>query len=618
MRVFYLALLLCTSNLFAQTLSDTLALEPAIILNNRLQTRVDKENRNIQILTKKELQSLPISSIQDILEYVSGIDLRQRGPMGSQADVSMDGGSFEQTLILLNGVKIIDHQTAHNVLNLPVPVEAIERVEIVRGPGARIYGANSLTGVINFVTKKPTKSSIFTHTYFGSNFKKDEDDSGETFINLGLQIGGNWTKETHQHQLYTSHEKGNGYRYNTAFENNKIYYQTDFQIGDKSFWTANYGYVKNAFGANGFYAAPGDKDSKEVVETTLASLQTRYQISDNWTLNPRVSYRYNFDDYRYFKYDLDRARSRHFTHSLGTEINSTVKFKNHVLGLGFEFRDESINSTNIQKHHRNNFGFYGEFKSDWTDKFNLNLGAYVNYNSQFGWQIFPGLDASYKINSDLKIVANVGTSQRIPSFTDLYLDQRPGNVGNPNLKDEKSFQTELGLKFNRRNWRFETYYFYRNIDDFIDWIKDIEEDPWQASNSGNLRTQGLNAKLEYKFTFIESNIVRTSLQYAFLDNQLKNDVSQSNSKYKIESLRHQIIHAFHLNFSNVQITLLNRYNVRESYKDYWITDVRLSYKFMPQFTIYWDGQNIFATHYVESGAIPLPSQWFVLGLKCWI
>ena len=121
MKKITMVLCLAAQSIFAQNSNDTIAIGEVSILDNRLNTPLSKENRNIYVLSKSEINKLPARSLQDVLQYASGIDLRQRGPFGTQADISMDGGSFEQTLILLNGVKIMDHQTAHNALNLPIP-----------------------------------------------------------------------------------------------------------------------------------------------------------------------------------------------------------------------------------------------------------------------------------------------------------------------------------------------------------------------------------------------------------------------------------------------------------------------------------------------------------------
>ena len=615
MRKSTLFIFLIAQQIFAQQANDTIAIGEVSILDNRLNTPLSKENRNIYVINKAEINKLPARTIQDVLQYASGIDLRQRGAFGTQADVSMDGGSFEQTLILLNGVKIMDHQTAHNALNLPLPLEAIDRIEVVRGPAARVYGNNSLTGVINIVTKQPKKSGIYANTYFGTNFEKDKEDTGDTFTNRGVQIGGTIAKGKHQHQLFASHDFGNGYRYNTAYENNKLYYQGNVQFNDFNRLIATYGYVKNGFGANGFYAAPGDKNSKELVETTLVSLQSKHQISDRFSLAPRVSYRYNFDDYRYFKNDLTKGRSKHYSNSISGDINSTYRLNKGQIGVGVEYRNDQISSTSIKNHTRDNVGFYAEYKTDITPKLNVNIGTYVNYNSQYGWQAFPGIDASYSVNSNFKFVANAGSSQRIPSFTDLYLDQRPGNIGNANIESEKAFQTEVGFKYNKRNLSFNAYYFYRSITDFIDWVRLTTNEPWQAQNFGDLKTNGFNTKASYLANLNSNQSIKISLSYAYLDPKFENVDNQYKSKYKIESLKHQVINTIDYQIGKTSITVANRYNTRQSYKSYWITDACINHTFKNNLGIYFDAQNIFKTTYNEAGAIPLHSRWLSLGIK---
>ncbi|WP_421939076.1 TonB-dependent receptor plug domain-containing protein [Pedobacter sp.] len=615
-KIYLFILTLASTSLFAQTKQDTvIKIDDVVINENRFSTPISKQNRNVYIIDQETIAKLPARTIQEMLQYANGVDLRQRGPFGSQADISVDGGSFEQTVVLLNGTKIIDSQTAHNMLNLPIPVEAIERIEIIRGPAARIYGINSLTGAINIITKKLTQSGFLISSYAGSNFEKDAEDSGKTFNGRGIQFGAVLSKEKHQHSLFASHDASNGYRFNTGFENNKLLYQGRFQINSSNEIEALFGYTKNGFGANGFYAAPGDKNSDEVVQTTLASIQSKSILSARWTLMSRFSYRYNDDDYRYFgPARLDAARSRHYTNSLAGEVNTTYNTGKGELGLGAEVRSEDINSSNIGKHNRENLGLYAQYRTYLLEKLNVNFGTYLNYNSDYKWQLYPGLDASYELTHSLKISGNIGTSQRLPSFTDLYLDQRPGNIGNTNVMPENAFQSEIGLKFNKNGLGIQSSYFYRRINKFIDWTKLVSSDPWQSNNVGDLLTRGINVRSNFALELTNQSKFNFMLGYSYLESEFKNTNTSLASKYLISSLKHQVTNTVDFRYQKLSMLLATRFNQRMLGKSYWINDVRIS-QGIDKFTVFLDAQNIFNTTYFEVGAIPLPARWFSLGVK---
>ncbi|RZK64482.1 MAG: TonB-dependent receptor, partial [Pedobacter sp.] len=210
-KLYFALLLLFSAELYAQQKQDTvIKIDDVVINENGFKTPISKQNRNVYVIDQTVIAKLPGRSIQELLQYANGVDLRQRGPFGGQADISIDGGSFEQTVVLLNGTKIIDSQTAHNMLNLPIPVEAIERIEIIRGPAARIYGINSLTGAINIITKKPTHSGVLADVHAGSNFEKNTEGTGKTFYNNGVQLGGVLSKAKQQHSLFGGYDKSNG------------------------------------------------------------------------------------------------------------------------------------------------------------------------------------------------------------------------------------------------------------------------------------------------------------------------------------------------------------------------------------------------------------------------
>src|SRR5690606_9325471 len=207
------------------------SISEVIISENRLQIPFGKRNKNIEIITAKEIAQMPIRSVNELLSYVNGVDVRQRGPFGTQADISIDGGTFEQALILLNGIKISDPQTGHHTMNIPVALDAIERIEVLRGPMARVYGINALTGAINIVTKSFTKNSLSVHLQSGSSFEnKEEGDGTGKYWGGGAQVVGQVGNEQFHNLISFSTQKSNGQRYNSSTEDIRAYYQGAFEV----------------------------------------------------------------------------------------------------------------------------------------------------------------------------------------------------------------------------------------------------------------------------------------------------------------------------------------------------------------------------------------------------
>ena len=150
--------------LLAQTDSSKVSMEYNLdefeVSAQRAPVAFSQVARIVSVITREEIEAAPVQSIQELLEYALSVDVRQRGVHGVQADISVRGGSFDQTLILLNGINISDPQTGHHSLNLPVSIKNIQRIEILEGPAARIFGPNAFSGAINIITTSEGSSSI--------------------------------------------------------------------------------------------------------------------------------------------------------------------------------------------------------------------------------------------------------------------------------------------------------------------------------------------------------------------------------------------------------------------------------------------------------------------------
>jgi vitamin B12 transporter len=594
-------------------IGDTTKLNEITISENRLKTPFNKLARNIQFVTKEEIASLPVKSINEVLSYIGGVDVRQRGPFGTQADISIDGGTFEQTLILLNGVKISDAQTAHHSMNIPVPLAAIERIEILKGPAARIYGINALTGAINIVTTSAIQSTLTISAQGGSSFEtKDIREGDGKYGGAAVEVVVNLAGKENQHLFAVGSDNYNGQRYNSATHADRLFYQGKLDFNNKHSVNATAGYITNAFGASGYYAAPGDIEAFEEVKTAMFGLGSVHQLSPSFSIKPRLSARYNWDDYRYFRNDLNRARSLHQTAIYAAELNSTLQTTIGDFGFGLETRSEDIESTNIGNRHRNNHGAYAEYKNDLWKALTLNVGAYANYNTQFGWQVFPGLDVAYSLNSYWKLAFNVGSSHRIPSFTDLYLNQRPGNIGNPNLKSENAWQYEGSLQYRNGGFRAQGGYFFRTISNFIDWIRNSSAVPYQPQNFGENKVQGYNVSLLQLVKISDKASLSYHLSYHYLMAENTMYANNLSSKYVLEHLKQQGLARIVFTTKPISLSLANRWIERVNSADYIITDLRLAYG-INGYNIYAEATNLFNKEYVEIGTVPLPKRWFALG-----
>ena len=241
-------------------------------------TRIDlpfKENsRTINIITSKDIKNSAATNVADLLQQVAGIDMRRRGVAGMQADLYIRGGSFDQTLILIDGIKVEDPQTGHHTMNMALPIEVIERIEIIKGPAARVFGQNAFTGAINIVTKSDANKVNAVGFQVGSY--------GQENVNatVGKDLGN--TSVIAHASINTS----DGYRHNTDFENQNYFVKSSFNKNNTPIDVIGY-FTERKFGANGFYATPSAINQYEETQSSLVGVSTQFK-SKKFIISPRL------------------------------------------------------------------------------------------------------------------------------------------------------------------------------------------------------------------------------------------------------------------------------------------------------------------------------------------
>ena len=556
-----------------------------------------KVNENITVISKKELENSPSKSIEEVLAQFTGMDIRKRGGNGVQADISVRGSSFEQVLILVNGIRINDSQTGHNSMNIPFDLASVEKIEIVKGSAARRFGQNAYAGVINIITK-PSSDENIVFTASGGDFKT-----------YSLGVGANFGNERSSNFIQVNSNNSDGYRYNTDYKINNIFYQNRYKIenGNVNFQA---GIQEKKFGANGFYATPSAKDQYEETQASIVSLGIDKNY-EKWGLNSSVYWRRGQDIYEYIRNKPEIYRNMHIGNNLGAELNGSYRSDLGTTGLGLELRKEFLASNNLGNRERFvTQVFFEHHFSFFQNSLNVSPGiSWANYDKE-GNFFYPGLDLGFDFSEHHKIYGNITKVNRIPTFTDLYYVSKT-EAGNPNLKPENAMSAEIGYRFQKQSFLGKISGFLRDSDNSIDWSKQNANDIWRAENIGKIKTKGVEVELAQHFnSFLKSY----SVGYTFLESNYEQPTGLL-SRYVMENLKHQLVAKLEVFFlKKFTNQLIYRYNERVSTGSYQIFDEKLSYD-AKNYNIYIMVNNILNTDYTETFGVPMPGRWFHVGIS---
>ena len=579
--------------------NDTLSayIEEVVVSENRIDLPFSDASRYIEIIDRAQIKAMQARSINEVLQVIGGVDIKQRGVHGVQADLSIRGGTFEQSLVMINGVKMLDPQTGHHLLNLPITIEDIERIEVLKGPGARVFGQNAFAGAINIITKTSEEFGLSGGLFYGEN------NLISTFTSVNLP------SEKFQHKVSASYDHSDGYRFNTDYNIYNLFYQGKANVGRGDLDLLG-GFTSRDFGANSFYGSETFVDQYERTRTSFISASLNQRLGD-WKFTPRVSWRRNFDNWRFMREEPDFFQNLHTSNVITAEVNTSKVHDLGILGIGIEFNNIDLNSSNLGDQNRTQFGIHLENRFLFNeDRIDITPGIYVLQISDYGLNIYPGLDLGYRIDNNWKLFSNAGYTSRIPSFTDLFYEDR-GNVGNPNLEDESAFTFEFGAKYQNASSLFQISYFRRQASDLIDWFKINPDDRWMPDNFGSATYDGIDLS-----TTVYPGSVLSSLRinYLYLNASLgENDVALSRNA--LENLRHQLI-------INPQFRLSERwgfhflvkYNDRVSLDNYVLADVSLEYK-INNASLSLRASNLFDQSYRESNLVPMPGRWISGGIR---
>lgn len=613
-------------------------LEEVEVTGSRVPLTVSQAARIVTVLDCEAIAAAPVQSINDLLKYAAGVDVRQRGDMGVQTDISIRGGTFDQITILLNGINICDPQTGHNATDFPVELSEIERIEVLEGPAGRVYGTSSLVGAINIVTRtaKDSGAEVFAD---GGSYGYFKGGAIVSHVKNGLsnQVSGSYSRS----DGFSRSKAGN---LNADFKYARLFYQGRYENDQVDVrWHA--GFTNKDYGANTFYSTLSDEQFEHVRKYyTAVQAETK---GDVYHFKPSVYWNRSDDRFEFYRGMPEKSPfNYHQTDVYGVNLNNYIQTFLGKTAFGAEFRNEGVRSTSLGEPlnspvkvpgtdadftlglNRTNLSFHLEHNIV-LRRFTLSAGviAVKNTGNEMNFRFYPGVDASYQFARDWKVYASYNTSLRMPTFTELYYSVG-GHKADKYLKPEEMQAVEVGVKYLRPGIRGTLSLYRYHGTDMIDWIKDIsqgDDAPWQSVNHAVINTMGAEAsvlvdirELMQRDAFVRS----VNVSYSYID-QDKETTPNLQSKYALEYLRHKFVaqanfriwKLLEMNVSYRWQDRMGNYQKGNSmvpYEPYSLVDARFTWN-ASQYKIYVEGNNLLNKTYYDHGNIPQPGIWVRAG-----
>lgn len=597
--------------------NDTIRALEELVINTERPTPFQPLVRIVSVIQRSEIEQAAVKNLPDLLRHFSGIDLRSRGSEGVQADLNILGGTFDQSMVMINGINYTDPQTGHYSLDIPIELSQIERIEVLQGPGA-----------INIITRNPSSREISASLSGGSHgYFKGNGNIGFSGGALSGQIGGGYSQS-------------DGYSENTDFNISNLFSNITLNVHPGHLLTFTGGYQHKEYGANSFYSVAYPEQFEET-RTFLSSLQYLFE-SKGWQVRGSIYQRRHYDRFELFRYDAASWYNGHNYHQndiYGFSAEAARRWStSSTTMIGAGYRVEHIYSTVLGDPLENGKRVPFEDDIEYTRSKQRDIPSiYIKQTEVIGkWRLNAGLtlerpgelthlcygvSGSYSISPYLEANAWINNSFRNPTFTDLYY-KSPTQTGNMNLKPEEMITGRIGIKYTKRNLSSSIYAFYRRGLRMIDWTRESGSDQWSASNITNVNSTGAEYSLRYIMNY--GPFKSFSFLYAYLD-VAKNSPGM-HSLYATDFLRHKaaltIDHkiagklgaSWVFSYQKREGTYLGADNTEIPYKGFMLADLKLSWN-SKRYNISMDVTNLFDKEYLYIGNLPQPGRWIKCGVE---
>lgn len=509
LRKILIALLLYSSFVYAEeyTLKEILVTTP---------TRKSENQKNIiantTVITEEEIEQAGLSSLAELLQKQSGIEISNLGGPGKVSSINIRGTSSTHSIILLDGMRIGASTSGMTAIE-NLPLSQIEKIEIVRGPASSLYGQDGIGGVIQIFTKKGREGF---HPYLSIGYGRYQTkqlnagiSGGNKTTSYALNISGTNTdgfsafvpdssKASNTQNLDKDKYKNRSISSTLSYNLNK-----DYKIDLQYFLTTG----RNMFD-NRFANFSPDQNYRDKSKQEVYAMKTTGQINKLWESSIKIGkstdlysaqQHYNMDT---FVYDPDVVDLYETTQYQMTWQNN-IKLNKGSLVMLYDFLQEKIDTTDLyDKTKRTNNGFVLGYNTEYNQN-TLQTSLRKDLNSQYNNETTGNIGYAYQINPQWKISSSFGTAFVAPSFNYLYSSVDSWALGNPDLKPEKSKNIEGSIKYQDNSKSFSLTAYQNAIKDFIIYEAIAENSRTNTQNLNEAKIQGVTLTGDQSFEHIQ-------------------------------------------------------------------------------------------------------------------
>lgn len=445
----------------------------------RTDPTVVSATRSFEVITRDDLARHAARSLADVLGLALGVDAQSRSP--AQADIGMRGATFNQVVVLVDGVRVSDVQSGHYALDLAVPVAMIERIELLRGTGSAMYGSDAIGGVINIVTR--------TDSSFGDVATRVGSFGGALGrAALGGGVHGTLLRAGGDIDRSSGHRDGTDYRVAQARAS------AERHMGAARVW-ADAAIGARQFGAADFYSP---FPSFEATRSSTGSLRAQLPIGDRVTLAGAVHTRRHSDVFTLKREDPAFYQNIHHSWQHGAEATARLALAPLLhAAVGTELLDARLRSARLGEHTERRHAEFAEATLGHAGGASLDVGLRHDRSSAVGGFVSPSVGVALPLPAGMQLRASSSRGFRAPTWTERYYTD-PSNVADSTLRVERFAATEVGLRVAPlEHVSADIALFERRARELIDWARPASASaplpPWRTMNFASATYRGVEA-----------------------------------------------------------------------------------------------------------------------------